>query len=93
MDTTAKADPKDQAAAGEAKRFKDWWDKLTTPAKKAIVKRQERKAEKAHAKKVLKFAVAIGLPYCCPKCHRWHPSPEARLACRKSHKKQKQAVA
>jgi hypothetical protein len=24
--------------------------------------------------------------YCCPKCHTWHPTPEARKACRISHR-------
>lgn len=44
-----------------------------------------RKQLKADSKAVARAAPpAAG--YCCPKCHTWHPTPEARRACRGSHR-------
>lgn len=66
-----------------AKEFQTWWEKLTTQAKKAIVRRQERRAEKKANRAALRAAGTSG--YCCPKCFTWHGTPWARAACRLSH--------
>lgn len=44
-----------------------------------------RKQLKADSKAAARGAPATS-GYCCPKCHTWHPTPEARKACRASHR-------
>jgi hypothetical protein len=67
----------------DAGKFQAWWKSLTTKARKAIAKRQQRKAEKKAARAAFRAAGTTG--YCCPKCYRWHANPAARAECRKSH--------
>lgn len=80
MDTTHKSQPE----ADERQRlFARWFERLTTRAKKAVLRKQERRRERDVARKAFKDAATSG--YCCPKCFTWHPTPEARKACRLSH--------
>lgn len=66
----------------ERRRFESWWSKLTTRAKRAVVCHQERRDLKAIRRAAPKQTTS---GYQCPKCWRWHPTPEARKACRVSH--------
>jgi hypothetical protein len=70
-------------------KISEWFDSLTTRAKKAVLRRQSRRAEKATNRAAFLSAATSG--YCCPKCFTWHPTPEARRDCRLSHHMKKGA--
>lgn len=50
----------------------------------AFFRSVDRRAAKASAKKAARAAPGMS-GYCCPKCHTWHPTPEARKACKEEH--------
>lgn len=55
---------------------------------RGFLRRMARRHEKAAHKAELAAAESVAAgSYCCPKCHTWHPTPEARRECRLSHKK------
>lgn len=77
--TTANPD-----TVAEQQRRERWWNRLSTVAKKAIIRGGERRRDRAFAKAALRADPGVS-GYCCPKCHVWHATPEARKACRNQH--------
>jgi hypothetical protein len=65
------------------RKMTEWWKSLTTKARKAIVRRTERHQAQAANRAAYRAAGTGG--YCCPKCHKWLPTPTARRECRESH--------
>lgn len=76
--------PVDSRPTTEAKEFQAWWDRLPTKGKHAVIKRQERRAQRAQARE--KLRVAASPAFICPRCHTPHPTAAVRKACRESHR-------
>lgn len=68
-----------------SKKVSAWWDSLTTKAKKAILRRSERRSQKKAAREALRGVSVSG--YVCPRCWSRSPTPEARRECRASHRR------
>jgi hypothetical protein len=77
-----------QAQADFEKKRDEWWERLPTKAKKAIVRKSLRTAAKAKVTQVRATLAAVDRTrsYICPKCWTAHPTPEARAGCKAGHR-------
>lgn len=74
-------------------QLKRWWNRLTRRQQTQVVQKQDRRADRVARRKAGRAALARGhAGYCCPKCHTWHPTPEARKACREEHRRAAEAA-
>ncbi len=61
------------------------WAGLSRRQRIMRTRRDLRRREKQEKRAA--FLAAPGVSgYCCPRCHRWLPTPEARRECRLSHR-------
>jgi hypothetical protein len=60
-----------------------WWERLTSKAKNAIMRRGAEKSKRQASLRALRSAGVTG--YVCPKCWKRHPTPEERRECRAGH--------
>lgn len=66
--------------------------RLTLRKRTQVVAADLRRTHKRRQRAAFRAARG-GSGYCCPRCHTWHPTPEARKTCRESHWRTKGADA
>ncbi len=82
MDLDRLGQLKELAALRERAQATSLLTRLSAVARRALARRSERQREKVLAR-ATPLTVVSG--YCCPRCHRWWPTPAERAECRESH--------